>query len=42
MFLEEETCANTMSEADLDERDIENGDADVMEAISLDRTEEIE
>ena len=42
VLLEEETRANTMSEADLDERDIENGDADAMEAISLDRTEEIE
>ena len=31
-----------MSEADLDERDIEDGDADAMEAISLDRTAEIE
>ena len=42
VLLEEETRANTMSEADLDERGIENGDADVMEAISLDRAEEIE
>lgn len=42
VLLEEETRANTMSEADLDERDIENGDTDAMEAISLDRTAEIE
>lgn len=42
VLLEEETRANTMSEADLDERDIEDGDADAMEAISLDRTAEIE
>ncbi len=42
VLLEEETRANTMSEADLDERDIENGDADALEAISLDRTAEIE
>lgn len=31
-----------MSETDLDERDIEDGDVDAMEAISLDRTAEIE
>ncbi len=42
VLLEEETRANTMSEADLDERDIEDGDADATEAISLDRTAEIE
>jgi len=42
VLLEEEACANTMSEADLDERDIEDGDADAMEAMSLDRTAEIE
>lgn len=42
VLLEEETRANTMSETDLDERDIEDGDADAMEAISLDRTAEIE
>lgn len=42
VLLEEETRANTMSEADLDERYIENGDTDAMEAISLDRTAEIE
>ncbi len=42
VLLEEEARANTMSEADLDERDIENGDADALEAISLDRTAEIE
>lgn len=42
VLLEEEMRANTMSEADLDERDIENGDTDAMEAISLDRTAEIE
>ena len=42
VLLEEETRANTMSEADLDERDIENGATDAMEAISLDRTAEIE
>lgn len=42
VLLAEETRANTMSETDLDERDIEDGDADAMEAISLDRTAEIE
>ena len=42
VLLEEETRANTMSETDLDERDIEDGDVDAMEAISLDRTAEIE
>ena len=42
VLLEEETRANTMSEADLDERDIEDGDADAMEAISFDRISEIE
>lgn len=42
VLLEEETRANTMSEADLDERDIEDGDTDAMEAISLDRNAEIE
>ena len=42
VLLEEETRVNTMSEADLDERDIEDGDADATEAISLDRTAEIE
>lgn len=42
VLLAEETRANTMSETDLDERNIEDGDADAMEAISLDRTAEIE
>ena len=42
VLLAEETRANTMSETDLDERDIEDGDVDAMEAISLDRTAEIE
>lgn len=42
VLLAEETRANTMSETDLDERDIEDGDADATEAISLDRTAEIE
>lgn len=42
VLLEEETRVNTMSEADWDERDIEDGDADAMEAMSLDRSAEIE
>ena len=42
VLLEDEMHANTMSEADLDERDIENGDADAMEAISLNWDAEIE
>lgn len=42
VLLEEETRVNTMSESDWDERDIEDGDADAMEAMSLDRSAEIE
>ena len=42
VLLEEETRVNTMSESDWDERDIEDGDADAMEAMSLDRSSEIE
>ena len=42
VLLEEETRVNTMSESDWDERDIEDGDADAMEAMSLDRNAEIE
>ena len=42
VLLEEETRVNTMSESDWDERDIEDGDEDAMEAMSLDRTAEIE
>ena len=42
VLLEEEMQANTMSESELSERDIEDGDADAMEAISLDRNAEIE
>lgn len=42
VLLEEETRVNTMSESDWDERDIEDGDADAMEAMSLDRGAEIE
>jgi ERCC4-related helicase len=42
VLLEEKTRANTMSEADWEERDIEAGDADAMEALSLDRDAEIE
>lgn len=42
VLLEEETHVNTMSESDWDERDIEDGDADAMEAMSLDRSSEIE
>jgi len=42
VLLEEETRVNTMSESDWDERDIEDGDADAMGAMSLDRSAEIE
>ena len=42
VLLEEETRVNTMSESDWDERDIEDGDAEAMEAMSLDRSAEIE
>ena len=42
VLLEEETRVNTMSESDWDERDIEDGDADAMEAMSLDCNAEIE
>lgn len=42
VLLEKETRVNTMSESDWDERDIEDGDADAMEAMSLDRSAEIE
>lgn len=42
VLVEEETRESTMSEANWDERDIENGDPDAMEAISLDRKAEIE
>ncbi len=42
VLLEEETRVNTMSESDWDERDIEDGDADAMEAMSIDRSAEIE
>ena len=42
ILLEEETRASSMSEADLEERDIEDGDADAMQAVSLDRNAEIE
>lgn len=42
VLLEEETRVNTTSESDWDERDIEDGDADAMEAMSLDRSAEIE
>ena len=42
ILLEEETRASSMSEADLEERDIEDGDADAMHAVSLDRNAEIE
>ena len=42
VLLDEEMRANTMSEAELDERDIEDGDAEALEAISLDRSAEIE
>ena len=42
VLLEEETRVNTMSESDWDECDIEDGDVDAMEAMSLDRTAEIE
>lgn len=42
VLLEEETRVNTMSESDWDKRDIEDGDADAMEAMSLDRSSEIE
>lgn len=42
VLVEEETRDNTMSEVNWDERDIENGDPDAMEAISLDRKAEIE
>lgn len=42
VLIEEETRVNTMSESDWDERDIEDGDADAMEAMSLDRSAEIE
>lgn len=42
VLFEEKTRANTMSEADWEERDIEAGDADAMEALSLDRDAEIE
>lgn len=43
VLLEEETRVNTMSpNPDWDERDIEDGDADAMEAMSLDRSAEIE
>ena len=38
----EQTHASSMSEGDLEERDIENGDADAIEAVSLDRSSEIE
>lgn len=39
---EEATRVSTMTEADMDERDIEEGDQDAMEAMSLDRAAEIE
>lgn len=42
ILLEEETRASSMSEADLEDRDIEDGDADAMQAVSLDRNAEIE
>ena len=42
VLLEEETRVNTMSESAWDERDIEDGDADAMGAMSLDRSAEIE
>lgn len=42
VLLEEEMRVNTMSESDWDKRDIEDGDADAMEAMSLDRSSEIE
>ena len=42
VLLEEETRVNTMSESDWDERDIEDVDADAMEAMSLDCNAEIE
>lgn len=42
VLLEEETRVNTMSESDWDKRDIEDGDADAMEAMSLSRSSEIE
>lgn len=38
----EHTHASTMREGDLEERDIENGDTDAIEAVSLERNSEIE
>lgn len=42
VLLDEDTRESSMSDADLNERDIEDGDPDALEAVSLDRNAEIE
>lgn len=42
VLLDEDTRDSSMTDADLNERDIEDGDPDAMDAVSLDRAAEIE
>ena len=42
VLLDEDTRDSSMTDADLNERDIEDGDPDAMDAMSLDRAAEIE
>ncbi len=42
VLLDEATRASSMAESDMDDRDIEDGDPDALEAMSLDRQAEIE